>query len=92
MKKTKPYRSEKSSIREYIAVHKGIRIPWVLLLIAFLVTLGSTYAGMHIAFFTGDMVDANGNVPTAALVKFALTYLGIGLFAALNYLLTTYAA
>jgi ATP-binding cassette subfamily B protein AbcA/BmrA len=92
MKKTKPYRSEKASVLEYIQVHKGIRIPWHFLVLSFLATLGSTYAGMHIAFFTGDMVDANGNVPTAALVKFALTYLGIGLFAALNYLLTTYAA
>lgn len=88
----KAYRAEKSSIGEYIQIHKGIRIPWILLIITFLCALGTTYAGMHIAFFTGDMVDARGNVATSGLVKYALSYLGIGVFAALGYLFNEYAS
>ena len=89
---TKTYRAEKSGIGEYIQVHQGIKIPWILLIIAFLFTLGSTYAGMHISFFTGDMVDARGNVPTEALVTYALSYLGIGIFSGLSSLFKDYAS
>ena len=88
----KAYRAEKSTVAEYIQVHKGVRIPWILLAVTFLCALGSTYAGMHIAFFTGDMVDARGHVETAGLVKYALTYLGIGVFAALGFLFNAYAS
>lgn len=88
----KAYRAEKSSVGEYIQVHKGVKIPWILLAITFLCALGSTYAGMHIAFFTGDMVDARGQVATSGLVKYALSYLGIGVFAALGYFFNEYAS
>lgn len=88
----KTYRAEQSTVREYIGVHRGIQIPWILLIIGFVCTLGSTYAGMHIAGFTGDMIDANGNVPTTALMRFVLSYLGIAAFGALNYLFTEYAS
>ena len=88
----KAYRAEKSTVREYIGVHRGIQIPWVLLILIFIATLGSTYASLHIAAFTGDMVDANGNVPTNELVRFALSYLGIAAFAALNFLFAGYAS
>lgn len=88
----KAYRAEKSGIGEYIQVHKGIRIPWILLAITFLCALGSTYAGMHIAFFTGDMVDARGHVETSGLVRYALSYLGIGVFASLGFLFNEYAS
>ncbi|MBR1814565.1 MAG: ABC transporter ATP-binding protein [Lachnospiraceae bacterium] len=86
------YREEKATLKDYINVHKGIQIPWVLLFLAFLSTLLMTYASLHISFFTGDMVDARGNVPTADLVKYAASYLGIAAGAAFNYLFISYAS
>ena len=86
------YRAEKSSVREYVGVHRGLQIPWILLILIFAASLGSTYAALHIASFTGNMVDANGNVPTDALVRFALSYLGIAVFGALNFLFSGYAS
>lgn len=86
------YRAEKSSVREYVGAHRGLQIPWILLILIFAASLGSTYAALHIASFTGNMVDANGNVPTDALVRFALSYLGIAVFGALNFLFSGYAS
>ena len=93
MKKNKnAYRAENASVREYVEVHRGVEIPWVYLILVFVAALGSTYASMHIANFTGDMVDAGGNVPTNALLRFALSYLGIAVFGAMNFLFSGYAS
>ena len=88
----KAYRAEKSSVAEYIGVHRGIQIPWIFLILIFAAALGSTYCSMHIASFTGDMVDANGNVTTSALIRYALSYLGVAAFAAMNFLFSGYAS
>ena len=76
------YHSEKSTLRDYFWALKGIRMPWLFLLLIFASSLGSTFAALNISFFTGDMVDAQGNVPTAKLMKYALSYGGIGVAAA----------
>lgn len=76
------YRAEKSTLRDYFWALKGIRIPWIFLLLIFASSMASTYAALNISFFTGDMVDAQGNVPTAKLLKYAISYGGIGLAAA----------
>ena len=76
------YRAEKSTLRDYFWALKGIQIPWIFLLLIFASSLGSTFAALNISFFTGDMVDAQGNVPTTRLIKYVLSYGGMGLAAA----------
>ena len=76
------YHSEKSTLKDYFWALKGVRIPWIFLLLIFASAMGSTFAAMNISFFTGDMVDAQGNVPTAKLVKYVVSYGGIGVAAA----------
>ena len=76
------YRAEKSTLRDYFWALKGIQIPWIFLLLIFASSLGSTFAALNISFFTGDMVDAQGNVPTMRLIKYVLSYGGMGLAAA----------
>ena len=93
MKQTKTAeRSEKTGILAYFRAMKGVQIPWVLLVLIFAASMGSTYAGMNISFFTGDMVDARGNVPTQQLVNYGLSYVGLGLAAAAGYVFTAIAA
>ncbi len=76
------YHSEKSTLRGYLGALKGVQMPWIFLLLIFAASLASTYAGLNISFFTGDMVDALGNVPIARLLKYALSYGAMGLSAA----------
>ena len=69
------YKPEKASFRDYLGMFRGIRIPWLFIVLIFVATICSTFASLNISMFTGDMVDANGNVPVAQLVTFALSYL-----------------
>lgn len=78
------YTPEKASFREYLGIFKGIKMPWLFIVLIFAATIGSTVAAMSLSFFTGDMVDAQGNVPTGQLASFAVGYAAMGLCAALN--------
>lgn len=82
MNGTANYKPEKTSFRAYLHMFKGIPVPWLFILLIFVATLVSTFAGMFVTVFTGDMVDAQGNVPTAQLVRFALGYLLMAVAAA----------
>lgn len=78
-KKSTNYRPEKASFREYLGVFRGIKLPWLFIILIFVATICSTFASMNISMFTGDMVDASGNVPVAQLVSFTLSYLLVAL-------------
>lgn len=74
MKNSVSYQSEKASFKDYIGIFKGIRMPWLFILLVFAMSVVMALAAMSISVFTGDMVDAQGNVPTAQLVSFAVSY------------------
>lgn len=73
-KTTSGYTPEKASFREYLGIFKGIKMPWLFIALIFAATIATTFAGLTITMFTGDMVDAQGNVPTGQLVQFAAGY------------------
>ncbi|MDE6881317.1 MAG: ABC transporter ATP-binding protein/permease [Oscillospiraceae bacterium] len=73
-KNTAGYAPEKAPFQEYLRIFKGIKMPWLFIFLIFAATIATTYAGLGISMFTGDMVDAQGNVPVAQLVSFALGY------------------
>lgn len=74
MKNSSFYQAEKASFRDYLGMFKGIKMPWLFIALIFVMALAMTFAAMQISIFTGDMVDAQGNVPTAKLVSFAVSY------------------
>ncbi|MCF0137400.1 MAG: ABC transporter ATP-binding protein [Oscillospiraceae bacterium] len=78
------YTPEKAALKDYVWSMKGIKIPFLFLLIIFAMAMMSTYAGMNISLFTGEMVDAQGNVPTDKLVNFSFMYILMGIAAAGN--------
>ncbi len=86
------YRPEKVSFGEYLKVFKGIRLPWLFIILIFVATMGTTIASLSVTFFTGDMVDAQGNVPTAQLVSFVLGYMAMAACAAGNTIFTGIAS
>lgn len=81
MRKVKnTYTPEKVSVKEYFGIFKGIKIPWLFFVMILVCTIGTTIAGMTLTYFTGDVVDASGEVPTAQLVSYAVGYLLVGVF------------
>lgn len=85
-------KAKRTTLRDYIWALKGIRIPVPQLLMILLTSLGSTFAGLRVSFFTGDMVDAGGNVPTEELIKFVGFYVSVGVCAALGYFFSSWAS
>ena len=76
MKKSQTgYVRERAPFKEYLGIFKGIKMPWLFIALIFVAAIGSTFAGLSVSFFTGDMVDAQGDVPAAQLVSFAMGYL-----------------
>lgn len=92
MKNRNASKAEKSSLRDYIWALKGIRIPLTALIVTLGAELLSTYAGLNISLFTGDMVDARGNIPTVELVKFSMAYLLIAFAASIRLIASSFAS
>ena len=88
----KVYSREKVSFKDYLAALSDIRLPWIFLALTFAATLVNTFATMHIATFTGTMVDELGNVPTAELVKYGGNYLLLAVSTALVLVLGAIAS
>lgn len=72
------YRAEKASLKDYVGIFRGIKMPWLFIGLVFAMSVASALVSVRISFFTGDMVDASGNVPTAQLISFAVGYCVIG--------------
>ena len=77
--KRQNYRPEKVTFKEYVKIFSGIKIPWLFLILILVATFAMTLASLRITYFTGDVVDAQGNVPTAQLVSYAAGYIVMGL-------------
>lgn len=88
----KSRKAKQTTLRDYIWALKGIRIPVPQLVMILLTSLGSTFAGLRVSFFTGDMVDAGGNVPTEELIRFVGFYVSLGVCAALGYFFSSWAS
>ena len=88
----KEKKTEKATLKDYVWALKGIRLPWLFLLLILAASIGTTFAGLHISFFTGDMVDAQGNVPTEDLLNYVLIYCALAVTSASSYVLGTIAS
>ncbi len=84
-------RQSRAGLRGYIESMNGIRIPWIILVLVFALSILTTYVSLNISMFTASAVDAQGNVPTSELVGFAVSYLLVGISAGLNYLFSRVA-
>ena len=80
--KEQKYQPQKVTLKEYVKIFKGIKLPWVLLALILVASFAMTVASLKITYFTGDVVDAEGNVPAAQLASYAVGYVVMGLCSA----------
>ena len=71
----KSYRQDKVSLRECLTIFDNIQLPWKLMIVGLVLTLVAAYATLQISDFSGNVVDANGNLPMNAMVIYILTSL-----------------
>lgn len=67
------FKADKISIRQFLGIYKGVTIPWLFLLGMVVMRILSAKLGVYTVSFTGDMVDASGNVPVRDLVLYAIS-------------------
>ena len=77
MENSRTYKPEKASFKDYLRIFKGIKLPWLFIILIFAATIATTVISLFVTYFTGDAVDASGDVPAGQLVSFALGYIAL---------------
>lgn len=78
----------KRSIKRYIGIFRGVKLPWALLAVAFLIAFLSVYLNIQATTLTASIIDASQNAIDAdLLIEYVLNLLGYGvLYVADTYL------
>lgn len=69
------FQSEKVSLRECLGIFKDIRMPWMQMVLAFVLTVVGALASLQVATFSGDMIDASGALPVQELTTYVVAQL-----------------
>ena len=80
-KNQEAFKLDKITLKQYLRVYSGVRIPWLFLVLIIVFQLVYTRFSVHVTNFTGDLVDASGNLPMDQLVTYAVTALLTGILA-----------
>lgn len=89
MEEKKNYRAEKVSLGEYLKAMKDIKLPrkyWVLTILYFVANIAMIPVGLMISTFSAEMIDAQGNLPTANLITFVIGYILFGVITAVSFI------
>ena len=81
---------EKVSLRQCLKIFKGMKLPWFLMALTLALSLIGSYLTLNMAEFSGEVVDASGNVPVTEMVIYVSSALIVALFAGLAYLFMSY--
>lgn len=87
MRKKHVNRQDRVSLGEYLLFMRGIRIPGkyqVLIILYFLASLAMIPVGIMLNTFSAEMVDAQGNVPSAQLATYVVGYVLFGVLTAVS--------
>lgn len=82
---------EKVSLRQCLKIFKGMKLPWFLMALTLALSLIGSFLTLNMAEFSGEVVDASGNVPVTEMVIYISSALVVTLFAGLAQLFMTYA-
>ncbi len=69
-------------------IYKGVKIPWLLLVIGLIIYITVAVLNLNVATFSGDMIDASGAVPTDQLVKYIVSAVVICILTGVYMMLT----
>ncbi len=72
-KQNKAERIEKVSLKECLKIFDGIRLPWTLMILGLVVALLGSYATLQVSDFSGNAVDASGEIPVDDMVIYIVT-------------------
>ena len=82
---------EKVSLRQCLKIFKGMKLPWFLMALTLALSLIGSFLTLNMAEFSGEVVDASGNVPVTEMVIYVSSALIVALFAGLAQLFMSYA-
>lgn len=71
------FTTEKVSLLECLRIFNNVQMPWLLMVIGIVLALFGAYVSLNVAAFSGEAVDANGNIPTNELVTYVLASLAV---------------
>lgn len=83
------YVPEKAPFKEYLGIFREVKIPWLYIVLIFALSFVSIWVNLRTTMFTGDMVDAQGNVPVDQLVTYALSYLALSVLGVVGGILNS---
>ena len=90
-KQTTP-RKKNASFLRFFRIFKGIKMPWLFLILAVAAQVGMYLATSNIAILTGTVVDAGGNIADAKVTKYVISYVFITVAMFATQVLDGYAA
>lgn len=74
----KKQNKNKVSLIKCMSIFDGLKMPWGLLLVGLIFTVFSSWAALTTVTFSGNAVDASGEVPTAELISYvAATFISL---------------
>lgn len=89
--KVDTYKAEKVPLRECLKIFKGVKMPWPLMAATLVLQIIGAYVTLTMAEFSGEAVDASGNVPVTEMVIYVISALCVALFAGLAQLCNIHA-
>lgn len=71
-------KEKKPSFLQCLGIYDRIKMPWMMIFIGLLFTIFSSWMSLTTVTFSGNAVDASGNIPTDELIKYiSATFLSI---------------
>lgn len=77
---------EKATFGQYMKMFSGVKLPWLLLILALLSQIGGYIAAIRVTYITGDVVDATGNIATSKVIAYAFFYAMLAVTSVGSYL------
>lgn len=71
----KSFQHEKVSLRECLKIFNGINLPWAQMVLGLVAALAAAYATLQVSDFSGNAVDASGEIPAQAMIIYVVTSL-----------------
>lgn len=80
------------SLKRYIGIFRGVKLPWILLAVAFLISFISVYLNIQATTLTASIIDASHNAIDAELLKeYIFNLVGFGVLSVADTYLSNLA-
>ncbi len=77
MQNSTAYTADKVSLRECLKIFHNIRLPWGMMTAGIIFALLASYATLKTSSFSGNAVDASGDIPVREMLTYVVTSLAV---------------